>query len=296
MTRRDFTKSSTVLLSMSLLSLKCKAQQMIGKLRSDFGLQLYSVRAAMQEDPVACLSLLSEMGYTHIEHAGYQSRKFYGMAPKEYKKLLDDLGLAQISGHCGTGYPYDGSTTHSMNNNWKEFCEDAANLHQKYLVLGWIAQEERQSIDDYKRLAEKLNKSGEVAKEFGISMLFHNHDFEFKLLDGQIPYDVLLAETETDKCNFELDFYWYRKAGVSYKEYISNHPGRFPLWHIKDMDDTEDQFFTEVGSGVIDWKEVFTYADKAGLEQYYVEQDDFRGMEPLASVEKSYDYLYSLVK
>lgn len=289
MNRRKFITQST-LATGSLLLLQCKTAKISSGKFDDIGLQLWSVRNEMGQNSLGTLKVLSEIGYTDIESAGYDNGTYYGMKPKEFKSVLNDLGLKMRSGHTMTGN-IDPKKTHTMSNKWEAVCEDAASIGQKSIICGWFADEERLTIDDYKKHAALFNKCGEKAKEYGIAFGHHNHDFEFVPMDGQIPYDILLNETESDLVKFELDLYWIRKGNADYKAYFNDHPGRFPWWHVKDMDDTSEQFFTEVGNGVIDWDDVFTYADKAGLEYFYVEQDEHRTYRPLKSVEVSFDFL-----
>lgn len=293
MKRRKFiTQSSMALGALSLL--QCKASKLSNNHNPDIGLQLWSVRGDMGKDPIGTLTILSEIGYTDVECAGYAQGKFYGMAPIEFKKVLGNLGLKMKSGHTLTGNQ-DPKATHTMSNQWEAVCEDAATMGQKSIICGYFFDDERKTIDDYKKHAELFNRCGEKANEYGLAFGHHNHDFEFIPIDGQIPYDILLNESDPDKVKFELDLYWIRKGNADYKEYFAKHPGRFPWWHIKDMDASEEQFFTEVGNGVIDWKEVFRYADQAGMQYFYVEQDEHRTYAPLKSVEVSYDYLEKLM-
>ncbi len=295
MKRRPFIKHTAALSVGALLSLKCKAEKMKEKQGvGDFGLQLWSVREAMSKDARGTLETLAKIGYTDVECAGYSNGTFYGMTKEEYKKMLDDIGLKQMSGHTHTGFNRGDNATHHMNDRWEQVCEDAAFMGQKSIVCGYFFEDERKTIDDYKRFAELFNRCGEKAKEYGLSFGHHNHDFEFFELDGQVPYDVLLAETDADKVMFELDLYWIRKGKADYKEYFKKHAGRFPVWHVKDMDDTEEQFFAEVGSGVIDWNDVFAHQAQSGMQYFYVEQDAFKSGDPIGSVTKSHNYLKTL--
>jgi sugar phosphate isomerase/epimerase len=138
------------------------------------------------------------------------------------------------------------------------------------------------------------NKCGETANRHGLKLAYHNHDFEFKKIDGIVPYDILLNEIDPNLMDFEIDLYWTRKGGVEALDYFKKYPGRFPLWHVKDMEKSEDQFFTEVGNGVIDWKKYFHKASEAGMRHFYVEQDQCKNYLPMKSVEMSIDYLKKL--
>ena len=237
---------------------------------------------------------MAAIGFTDIECTGYNEGKMYNMLPSEFKKVLVDLGLTMQSCHVKTGTE-NPKQSRTMTNDWEGFCNDNVEVGAKSVVCGYFHEGERKTIDDYKKHAELFNKCGEVAKEYGLTFAHHNHDFEFFELEGQVPYDILLNETDPSVVSFELDHYWTTKAGVSSLDYINKHPGRFPIWHIKDMDDTKEQFFTEVGSGIIDYAAIFNAQKKSGLKYFYVEQDEFKNYEPLESVKVSYDYLKKMM-
>ena len=298
MKRRKFV-SNTALAASSLFFLRCKAEETkkaieeaTGQKVGDFGLQLWSVRNLMDADPRATLQSLAEIGYKDIESAsgGITEGKFYGMPIPEFKSFLDGIGLNTRSTHVKTGTmePEDKWT---MTNMWEAFCNGAAELGIQSVVLGYISEDERRSIDQYKELCDLLNQCGEMANKYGLAMGYHNHDFEFMELDGQRPYDLMLNETDPAFVNFELDNYWIAKAGYSSIDYFNKYPGRFHYWHVKDMDDTEEKFFTEVGTGVIDYVSIFKNAELSGMKYFYVEQDEFRKYDALESVKMSHDYM-----
>ncbi len=279
MKRRNFIQTTAVA-AVGALSFPAAfaALKKIGKM----GVQLYTVRDDMAKDPVGTLRQVARIGYQDVELAGYQNRKFYGMEPLAFKRLLNDLGLTTNSGHISPD---------RLLNDWEATVADAATLGQKYIVFPWLPESERKTIDQYKRLAEALNRGGEVARKAGLQLAYHNHDFEFFELDGEIPYDLLLRDCDPKLLKMELDLYWIIKAGKDPLAYFNQHPGRFPLWHVKDMDDTPDRFFTEVGNGTIDWQPIFKAARKAGMKHFYVEQDVCKNHAPLESIAISHQYL-----
>ena len=284
MNRRTFTKKSGALLAglaMPSWLKECKKAKMIG-------LQLWTIRDAMKADPVGSLKKLANMGYGAVESAGYSNGMYYNMKPVAFKKVLDDLGLALNSGHGGLGFNSEDKGT--FLNEFERYVADAASIDQKYIVLAWIPEEYR-TLDKYKELSELLNKNGEVAKKYGVQVAYHNHDFEFFETEGQIPYDLMLQQTDKDLVDFELDLYWIKKGGKHYKDYFEKHSGRFPLWHVKDMDNTEEAYFTEVGNGIIDFPEIFKCRKKSGMKFFYIEQDDCRNNVPLKSAEISLGYV-----
>jgi sugar phosphate isomerase/epimerase len=290
MKRRKFVLDSAISIC-SLALLKCKAEQY--STLGDFGLQLWSVRHDMVKDPVGTLKRVAEIGFTDVECTGYFEGKYYNMEGNAFSQVLNDLGLTMKSCHVGTGN-FKPEQKRTMTNDWEAFCEDSRNMGIQSVVCNYFDISERQTLDDYKVHAELFNTCAEKATEYGLLFGHHNHDFEFHEMEGKRPYDILLNNTDKNHVKFELDHYWINKAGVNPFDYIEKYPNRFPIWHIKDMDDTADQFFTEVGSGVIDWKKTFQYGKKAGLQYFYVEQDEFRTLEPLASVKQSHDYLREL--
>lgn len=291
MKRREFVINTSLASVGGLSLLRCKAAE--ASERDDIGLQLYTVRDDMDRDPKGTLKAIADMGYTHVENAGYKEGKYYGMNQGDYMSILNDLDLKMYSGHTQTG-AHAPEETHTMINQWEKACEDAAKIKQENIVLAYIHDFERTSLDDYKKLAELCNKCGETAKSFGVQLAYHNHDFEFHEIENTIPYDILLSEVDADLMKYELDLYWTRKAGVEALDYFNKYPNRFPLWHIKDMEDGGDQFFTEVGNGVIDWKKYFAAQTLSGMQHFYVEQDHCKNHKPLESVKISVDYLNTL--
>lgn len=290
MLRREFLKNTT-LLSASTLIVNPLEWDLSSKVDlTNVGVQLYTVRTEMENDPLGTLKQIKSIGFNHVESAGYNQRKFYGQTKENFKMILRDKGLKMHSGHVSTGFgqPKD---SYNMMNNWEALCEDAAYMEQKYVVCGWFFPDERKTIDDYKRLAQLFNQCGAKAKEYGLQLCHHNHDFEFFPINGVVPYDILLNETDKSNVKFELDHYWTRKANVDSKKLVGKNPGRFPLFHIKDMDATPEKAFTEVGTGVIKWKDVFKLSEKAKLEYFYIEQDRTTKYTPLESIKVSFDNL-----
>jgi len=171
--------------------------------------------------------------------------------------------------------------------------EAAHVIGHKYLLVAWSPPEERQSLDDYKRLADLFNRTGEQLKKADIQFAYHNHDFEFAQMEGHIPYDLLLERTDPQLVKLEMDLYWIVKGGGKPLEYFEKYPGRYPLLHVKDMDATPKRYFTEVGRGVIDFKTIFANAGRAGVRHYFVEQDETPG-SPFESMKISMDYLRKL--
>jgi sugar phosphate isomerase/epimerase len=170
--------------------------------------------------------------------------------------------------------------------------ETAKIIGHKFAVCPYLMPNERQTLADYQKLVPIFNRAGEACKKAGIQFAYHNHDFEFAPLDGRVPFDMLLAETDPELVKIELDLYWITKAGQDPLAYFEKHPGRFPLVHVKDMDNTAKKDFTEVGRGTIAFKKIFARSNRGGIRHYFVEQD--QSSSPLESIKISYDYLSKL--
>ena len=233
------------------------------------GLQLYTIRRLMRDDVPSSLALVAGVGYRHVEFAGY-----FGYPAGELRLMLDDLGLSAPAAHI--------SQT-DMTENLDAAIESALILGHRYLVVPAINLESRASLDGYHRMAEQFNAWGEACDRAGLRFAYHNHAFEFELADGQVPFDVLLDETDSALVEFELDLYWIRAGGRSELEYFERYPGRFTLWHVKDMD-TEGEM-ADVGDGVIDFASLFD-RDDTGVRYAFVERDD--SQDPESTIRRSH--------
>ena len=255
------------------------ASSSMKKRLSKIGVQLYMVRRELEKDFEGTLARVSSLGYREVEFAGY-----FNHQPKEVKTLLDRHRLTSPAGHVQLA---------AVRGNLQEIVEAAHVIGHKYILVAWSPPEERKSLDDYKRLADLFNRTGEQLKKADIQFAYHNHDFEFAQMEGQIPYDLLLKETDPQLVKLEMDLYWIVKGGGKPVEYFEKYPGRYPLLHVKDMDATPKRYFTEVGRGVIDFKTIFANAGRAGVRHYFVEQDETPG-SPFESMKISMDYLRKL--
>ena len=269
------------------------APQLFAYNKKYIGLQLYTVRDYMQKDPAATLAKVAQIGYNSVEGATYTgSEQFYGMDSVTFASLLKQNGLIMPSSHYRlgeeqvNGAPQKGT----LLNDWSKAVDDAAAVGVKYMVCAYLSTAERGNLDHYKKIGEDFNKAGEICKKSGIQLCYHNHDFEFEKQDGKFPYEVLLANTDKNLVKMEMDLYWVTKANQDPIALINEHPGRFPLWHVKDLDKTPKRMFTEVGNGVIDFKKIFTHANKAGLKYFFVEQDMTPG-DPYNSITQSITYI-----
>lgn len=257
------------------------------------GLQLYTVRYDMVPFPRKTLAKVAEIGYNSVENATYTgTQKFYGMDALTYRKVLKDNGLIATSGHYRLGYelvngvPQNGTILHE----WQKAVDDAAAVGLKYMVCAYLSAEERGDQERYKKLADIFNSAAETCKKSGIQFCYHNHDFEFQEKDGVIPYDILLEKTDKDLVKMEIDLYWIKKAGQNPMALFEKHPGRFPLWHVKDMSKEADQSFAPVGNGIIDFKTIFQHKEESGMQYFFVEQDKCVG-SPYESISQSIKFI-----
>ncbi len=276
--RRTFIKNST-LISVGIMAIP-SCLSVSSKKEYSIGVQLYTVRDQMGKDPQGTLKKIADIGYKEIESAGFQNGKMYGFAGKEFQTIVSDLGLKNVSAHI----PLD-----IFQNEFEEALEYMAASGEKYAVLPWLSADDRKSLDQYKSYAELLNRSGEKAKTYGIEVCYHNHDFEFIEIDGELPMKVILEGTDPDLVKMELDLYWINKAGLDAMEFFKQNRKRVPLWHVKDMDASPEKAFTEVGEGVIDYASIFEKKEISGMKHFFVEQDV--SVDPMKSIETSYKNL-----
>lgn len=274
MNRRDFLAASCALTLGAALPDRLLAA---GDRRLEkIGYQLYTARELMADDVSGTLDALAAIGYDEVEFAGY-----FDHSPAAIRAFLDGAGLAAPSAHVQLD---------DMRSRPGELIEAAETIGHDYLVLGWLAPPERETLDQYRAHADLCNRFAAECREAGIRFGWHNHEFEFEELEGQRPIDLLLAETDADLVKIELDLYWINVAGADPLEYFAKHPGRFPLCHVKDM--AADGSFADAGSGTLDFAAIFAASDQAGLEHYFVERDD--SPAPLATAESAYRYLDTL--
>jgi sugar phosphate isomerase/epimerase len=282
--RRTFLKQASLAAAGVLLmpNFACSATEI-----KRIGIQLYTLREQLPKDVKGVIKKVAETGYKEVETYGYSLQsKFWGLDPKAFKSLLDENGLKAPSGH----YEMEKFFTDGSMEQLKSYIEAAKIVGGEYIIVPHLGESLRQNIDSYKKIAAGLNKAAELCKASGLKLAYHNHDFEFHQYGDTNGYQVLLKETDPKLVQFELDLYWAFRSGQSPVKLFTENPGRFPLWHIKDMDKANPKINTEVGTGSIDFKKVFESAKLAGLEYPFLEQENF-SIDPFESIKRSYNYI-----
>ena len=240
------------------------------------GVQLYTVRTLLERDFEGTLESVARIGYHTVEFHDY-----FDHTPQQVRGLLDRLGVDAPAAHFR--WP-------DLQSDLGGVIETAQIIGHRYVILPWLPPEDRATLDQYRYLAEFCNRAGETCREAGLQFGYHHHDWEFQPLEGEVPFDLMLAETDPDLVEFEMDLYWITKGGRSPFEYFDSHPGRFTLCHVKDMG--RDRSWADVGSGSIDFASIFARSEQAGLRYFFVEHDE--PADPLVSIATSFDYLESL--
>lgn len=254
------------------------------------GLQLFTIRDAMKADPLGSLKKAKAMGYQDLEIYGFDPENigYYGYKAKEFKLILDDLNLTTTSGHYDFSSYFD-KPDEELKKYLDTCIEGAHMLNKPYITWPWLAPEFR-TIENYKVLSEKLNWMADQVNSAGLGFAYHNHDFEFTDHNGQIGYDIILKETDPKLVKLQMDMYWVMHSSKKTpQELITEQPGRYVMWHIKDMDKvTRD--YTELGNGSIDYAEMLSQIDTDALQYYYIEQGSNFAQDSMKSIADSAEF------
>ena len=245
-----------------------------------YGLQLWTVKEDLEANPKEVLKKVASFGYKQIESFEGKNGMFWGLKNTEFKKYLDDLGTKIISSHCNNTVDFERKAA------------EAAEIGMKYLICPYKGPQK--SIDDFKKFADEFNASGEICRKNGIRFAYHNHDYSFKPIDGQVPQEVMMNGTDKNLVDFEMDIYWVIAAGEDPKAWFKKHPGRFKLCHVKDLAKTATGHESvQIGKGTIDFASILKAGTADGLKYYIVEQEAFTGTNPLESAEVDAKYMGS---
>ena len=274
-TRRQFIKHTA---SMAAAPLLLPTLSPAAKV-TNVGLQLYSVREEMLADAVGTLKQLAKIGYKELESARSAKGHYYGLKPKEIQKICKDLGMTLRSGHV------------HVDQDWQRAVDEAAEAGQSYLVCSSLPSE-GQTVANYQKVADTFNQAASDCKKAGMVFGYHNHEYEFEKAGGKVLYDILLDRTDPKLVMMELDLGWVIVTGNDPVQYFNKYPGRFPLWHLKDMAKGEPRS-TEFGKGQIDIKKMLQNAKKSGMKYFFVEQEEYAN-SALESITYDYNYLMKL--
>lgn len=275
-TRRTFIKKSGLLGAATLL---IPQMNFASQKKQNYGVQLYSFRDSMLKNPKKTLEEISILGFTEIESAGSKKGYYYGLTPKEMGETCKALEMKLTSGHV------------RLDANFEQTMDDAVSSGQEYLICSSMPSN-GQTVDNYKKVAEQFNKAGEACKKVGLKFGYHNHEYEFESENGEVLYDVLMDNTQNDLVHMELDLGWVVVAGKDPIHYFKKYPGRFPLWHLKDMDMAKKES-TEFGKGGLDIKQMLYNKKLSGVKHIYIEQEEYHST-PIESMQHNMNYLKTI--
>ena len=245
-----------------------------------FGIQLYTLRDVLPQDPKGTLAKLADYGYTQIE--GYEGDQgmFWGMEHTEFKDYLDSLGLTMVSSHC------------NIDENFEQKALQASEIGMNYLICPYIGAQE--SKDAWQAVVDKFNDRGRICADNGIRFAYHNHGYSFENVYGIVPQDFMMENTD-ETVDYEMDIYWVVTGGADPVEYLNKYPGKWTLCHVKDReidaDPGESEASVDLGTGSIDFAEILSVAEEQGMEYYIVEQERYPNGTPMEAAEVDAAYL-----
>ncbi len=242
------------------------------------GLEVYTVRNELKKDFEGTLAKVREIGYDEIEFGPFPTPD---VSIERMQAAVSKTGLRAVSGHVSPQHLEDGL---------ERLIEQARTVGLTDLVCSSLSPEDSHRLEDYRMFAHRLSKGGALAKAGGLRFGFHNHEKEFRRIDGTVIYDLILAETDPESVFMQMDLFWITLGGGDPLAYFSRYPGRFRSVHVKDMDARRGM--VDVGSGTIDFARIFAHREQAGIEHYFVEHDE--PASPFESIRRSHDYLRQL--
>lgn len=297
--RREFIKSGVALgasaFSFGMLGCKNETSKATGAVKEaaktmakggdikSFGVQLYTLRDVIEEDPIATIKQLAAMGYSQIESYDGKQGFMWNHSAKEFKTVLDDLGLKMASSHI------------NINENFEQKIDQAAEVGMDYVICPYIGPQT--SKDAWQEVTERFNKCGEMCKKAGVKFAYHNHAYSFVPFSGMIPHDFLMENTDPELVKHQMDIYWVVTGGADPIEYLEKYPNRFKLVHVKDrMKDAGDERAAscDIGTGIIDFPKILKVAKAQGVDHFIVEQERYDNSTPMKSVEVGANYMKEL--
>ncbi|HEX9108225.1 MAG TPA: sugar phosphate isomerase/epimerase [Longimicrobiales bacterium] len=246
------------------------------------GIQLYTLRELAARDLDAALRAIAAAGYQEVELLGFTRN--YGHSPAEVRAMLDAHGLKAPSTHVDAGY---------ISADLERHIESAKTMGHQYLVVASFAPDEHETLDDYKAWADVFNRVGDTLRKHGMWLSFHNHADDFKVLDGQVPYDVFMQRTDPALVRHEFDIGNLVEAGRDPMDYLRRFGSRYWLFHVKDPVKAGAAGDTVVGHGIMDWKQFFAAVERPQEKHFFVEQEQL-GPDAQADIRGSREYLQNL--
>jgi len=286
-TRRNFIKKAAVASGViyggaGIYKSYGNKSKIINEKLEKVGIITNTVKAEMEEDYKAALKQLADIGYSCLE-SGVK-----GDSPEEYKKYIKSLGFKTVA---------VGGSTGNLIEDPGETIKTAELLEAPYIVTywPWMSSAENLQMDEVMKAADYLNEIGKNIKSAGFKFAWHNHDKEFRAMEnGELPFDVLMENTDPETVAVEMDWYWVVKGGYNPVDYFKKYPGRFELAHVKDMNNNRDGGITCVGNGIMDFSEIFSHADLGGVQYYIVENE--RAVKGMKCARESYNHIASVLK
>src|SRR6188768_1583017 len=285
MKRNEFLKLSSGLALAGLAS-KSGFASLTGEAAKlkNFGIQLWSVRDDLAKDPKGVLKQLASYGYKQIESFEGKSGMFWGMTNTEFKSYMDELGMKIISSHC------------DITKDFEKKAADAAAIGMKYLICPYKGPQK--DLDAFKKFADEFNQKGEICKKNGIRFAYHNHDYSFATMNGEMGQDVMMKNTDASLVDFDWDMNWEVAAEQVIKKWLKKYPKRFRLCHVKDRKKnaplTEKDASVVIGTGSIDYPKILKTAKKLGMEYYIVEQEKWEETTPMQAAQADAMYMKTL--
>ena len=247
---------------------------------SPFGLQLYTLRDVIVDDPEGVIRQVADFGYRQIESYEGQAGIYWGMGNTGFKRFMDELGLTMVSSHA------------NVFDDFERKANEAAEIGVEYLVCPWIGPQD--TIDEYKEYADQFNEIGQIAQDAGIKFAYHNHAYTFEELEGEIPQEVLMDNTDPDLVEYQMDIYWVVAGGADPIEWLEKYPGRFTSSHVKDLINGDEPESTILGQGTIDFPPILDVAQEQGMKYFFVEQEAYTGTTPIEAVGENAEFMKQL--
>ncbi len=295
-TRRSFLETSTALAATAALPFSVLSPK-----EKPLGVQLWSVREDMTEDPEKTLKGLAKIGFNYVEgfsnpsaNQGYVKGKIFGKSIIEFKKMLKEYELRMTSGHVGFSSKDFDATKKDISDDWKKNVEDAVKLGQRFIIVpSW--DNSIKTNDEVKKFSDGLNIAGQYCQTQNIRFGYHNHWFEFEKLGDELIYTTLLKNTNPELVTFEMDLCWAVASKQDPVEWFKNYPGRFELVHLKDLDESDNRKSVIFGTGKVDFPNILENMKKGGVRQLILELENYE-KSPLEDLKVCYKNAHKLIK